>query len=87
MRKLCSEDMELVLGGYICRDQDGEYVLFGMDDNGGDRLLEMGNNFFKAAKWDWKLFKKQYQAMGIATLQELEQYYNYGNFTLRIKSS
>ncbi|MDQ5983053.1 MAG: hypothetical protein RUMPE_00051 [Eubacteriales bacterium SKADARSKE-1] len=81
MKKILNDkELKLVAGGDLFRGENGAYVLFGVDDGGCDRFMDMGHNFFRAVKWDWMLFKKQYQKSGIFSVQELEKHYNYGNF-------
>ncbi|MDQ5983051.1 MAG: hypothetical protein RUMPE_00049 [Eubacteriales bacterium SKADARSKE-1] len=80
MNKLNDKELEMVLGGDLFRRGDGSYVICGRDDKNRNRGIEFGNDFYEAIGYDWKWFEKQYQERGIFSLQELEKYYNYGNF-------
>ncbi|MDQ5983050.1 MAG: hypothetical protein RUMPE_00048 [Eubacteriales bacterium SKADARSKE-1] len=80
MRKLSDKDLEMVSGGDLSRGGDGSYILCGRDDKNRKRWLEFGHDFYGAVEYDWKWFKRQYIEKKINSLQDLEKYYNYGNF-------
>ncbi|MDQ5983052.1 MAG: hypothetical protein RUMPE_00050 [Eubacteriales bacterium SKADARSKE-1] len=80
MKKLDDKGLEKILGGYICRGKNGSYNVVGKDDNGNNVTFIFGDKFHLALECDWEWFKKQYNEKGIFSLQELEEYYNYGCF-------